>query len=129
MKATVHFHLDDDEEPVIRKVWFHDLVQIPKGERSANPRRKLFESHLLTSPENQKKIREAHEVARKKEERANQKAKSIKDLLSENKKKTKVTCRADTVKAKELPTRPQSRERGRGRGQGSGRGSTDMPKL
>ena len=58
----MYFHLDDDEELVIRQVWFHDLVQIPKGERSANPRKKLFESHLLTSPENQKKIREADEV-------------------------------------------------------------------
>ena len=127
----MHFHLDDEEELVVRKVWFCDLVQILKGERSANPRRKLFESHLLTSPENQKKNREVHEVTRKKEERANQKAKLIKDLLSENKKKTKVTCRANTVKARELPTRPRSRGRGRGRGrgQGRGRGSIDMPKL
>ena len=69
----MHFHLDDDEEPVIRKVWFHDLVQI----------------HMVTSPENQKKIREADEVARKKEQRANQKAKLIKDL-SKNKKKKKL---------------------------------------
>ena len=52
----MHFHLDNDEELVIGQVWFCDLVQIPKGERSANPRRKLFESHLLTSPENKKKI-------------------------------------------------------------------------
>ena len=116
----MHFHLDDDEEPVVRKVQFSDLVQIPKGERSANTRRKLFESHLLTSPENQKKIREADEVAQKKEQRANDKAK---DLLSKNKKTKKVTCRADTVKAREMPTRPGSRGRGRGRGR------IEAPKL
>ena len=62
MKATVHFHLDDDEEPVARKVRFCDLLEMLKEERSKNPRKKLFETHLLTSPENQKKIREADEV-------------------------------------------------------------------
>ena len=67
------------------------------------------------SPENQKKIREVDEVARKMEEKANNKAKLIKDLLSENKKKKKVTCTADKVKARELP----ARVRGRGR-QGEG---------
>ena len=80
MKATVHFHLDDDEEPVTRKVKFCDLLEMPKGERSKNPRKKLLESHLLTSPENQNKIREADEVARKKEERAINKAKLIKKI-------------------------------------------------
>ena len=81
MKATVHFHLDDDEEPVARKVRFHDLLEMPKGERSKNLRKKLFETHLLTSPENQKKIREADEVARKKEERAINKEKIIKKSI------------------------------------------------
>ena len=123
MKATVHFHLDDDEEPVTRKVKFRDLLEMPKGERSKNPRKKLLESHLLTSPENQKKIREADEVARKKEERAINKAKLIKNLLSENKRKKKVTCRADTVKAREFPTKV------RGRGRGRGRRRIDTPKL
>ena len=63
MKAMVHFHLDDDEEPVIRKVRFHNLLEMPKGERSKNPRKKLFETHLLMRSENQKKIREADEVS------------------------------------------------------------------
>ena len=115
MKATVHFHLDDDEEPVARKVRFCDLLEMPKGERLKNPREKLFKTHLLT--------READEVTRKKEERATNKAKLIKDLLSENKKKRKVMCRADTVKARELPTRV------RGRGWGRGRGRIETPKL
>ena len=123
MKATVHFHLDDDEEPVTRKVKFHDLLEMPKGERSKNPRKKLLESHLLTSLENQKKIREADEVARKKEERAISKAKLIKNLISENKRKKKVTCRADTVKSREFPTKV------RGRGRARGRGRIDTPKL
>ena len=98
----VHFHLDNDEEQVIRKVRFPDLLEMPKGERSKNLKRKLFETHLLMSPEYQKKIREADEVARKKEERANQKAKLTKDLLSENKEKKKVACRADMASLKSL---------------------------
>ena len=85
------------------------------------------------SLENQKKIKEV-EVARKmEEEKANNKAKVIKDLLSENKKKKKVTCRADTVKARELPARVRGRgrgrRRGRGRGRRRGRGSIETPKL
>ena len=67
--------LDGDDEPVVHKVQFCDLVEIPKGQRLANPRKKLFTMHLLTSPENQKKIKEVDEVARKKEENVNQKAK------------------------------------------------------
>ena len=81
MKATVHFHLDDDEELVTRKVRFHDFLEMPKGERLKNLRKKLLESHLLTSLENQNKIREADEVARKKEERAINKAKLIKKSI------------------------------------------------
>ena len=79
MKVTVHFHLDDDEESVTRKVKFCNLLEMLKGERLKNPRKKLLESHLLTSPENQKKIREADKVARKKE-RAINKAKLIKKV-------------------------------------------------
>ena len=59
----MYFHLDDDEEAVIRKVRFCDLLEMLKGERSKNPRRKLFETHLLMRPENQKKITEADEVS------------------------------------------------------------------
>ena len=112
----VHFHLDDDEELVIRKIRFHDLLEMPKGERSKNLRRKLFETHLLMRPENQKKITEADEVTRKKEERANQKAKLMKDLLSEIKKKKHVTCRTNTVKARELLTRPRGKGKGKRKG-------------
>ena len=62
-------------------------MQIPKGQWLANPHKKLFTAYLLMSPENQKKIKEADEAARKKEERVNQKAKLIKDLLAADKKK------------------------------------------
>ena len=81
MKATVHFHLDDDDEPVTRKFRFRNLLEMPKEERSKKPRKKLFETHLLTSLENQKKIREADKVTRKKEERAINKAKLIKKSI------------------------------------------------
>ena len=62
-------------------------MQILKGQWSANPHKILFTMHLLMSPENQKKIKEADEVARKKEERVNQKRKPIKDLLAADKKR------------------------------------------
>ena len=40
---------------------------MPKQERSETPQWKLFTSHLLMSPEYQKKIRETDEVARQEE--------------------------------------------------------------
>ena len=95
---------------------------MPKRERSKTPRRKIFTSHLLMSPENQQKIKQADEVARKKEQRIIEKQKLIKNLITEDKKKKKITCRADKIKARELPSRP-----GRGRGRGRGRGGP--PKL
>ena len=75
VREEVQSNLDGDDEPVVRKVRFHDLMEIPKGQRLANPQKKLFTMHLLMSPENQKKIKEADQVARKKEERVYQKAK------------------------------------------------------
>ena len=89
VREEVQSNLDGDDEPVVHKVQFCDLVQIPKGQQSAYPCKKLFTTHLLTSLENQKKIKEADEATRKKEERVNQKAKLIKDLLAADKKKEK----------------------------------------
>ena len=66
---TMTFHLHVEDEQVIRKVRFQDLVEMPKRERSKTPRWKIFTSHLLTSLENQQKIKQADEVARKKEQR------------------------------------------------------------
>ena len=90
VREEVQSNLDGDDEPVVHKVLFRDLMEIPKGQRLANPQKKLFMSHLLMSPENQKKIREADEVASKNEEKANNKAKLIKDLLSKNKKRKRL---------------------------------------
>ena len=58
----------------------------------------MFTSHLLTSPENQQKIRQADEVARKKEQHIIEKQKLIKNLIAEDKKKKKITCRADKIR-------------------------------
>ena len=81
--------------------------------------RKLSIHHLLTSPENQEKIRKADEISRKKEEKAMEKQGLIKKLIADDKKsKKKVTCRADTVQARSLPARC----RGGGRGGRGGRG-------
>ena len=43
-------------------------------------------------------------VSWKKEEKQAKKPNLIKNLIAEDKKKKKVTCRADTVKARSLPT-------------------------
>ena len=113
VNMTMTFHLHVEDEQVIRKVQFQDLVEMPKRERSKTPRQKIFTSHLLTSLENQQKIKQADEVARKKEQHIIEKQKLIKNLITEDKKKKKITCRADKIKARELPSRA-----GRGRGRG-----------
>ena len=65
--VTEKFCLNVEDETMVRKDQFQDLVKMPKWERSKTPWQKLFTSHLLTSPENQKKMRDADKVARKKE--------------------------------------------------------------
>ena len=87
--VTEKFHFNVEDETVVRKVWFWDLVKMPKQERSKTPWWKLFTSYLLTSPENQQKIREAGKVARKKEKCVIEKQKLIKNLIAEDKKKKK----------------------------------------
>ena len=85
--------------------------------------------HLLTSSENQEKIRKADEVSRKKEEKAAEKQGLMKKLIADDKKsKKKVTSRADMVKVRSLPMR--CRSGGRGRRGGRGRlGVRGAPKL
>ena len=119
MKMTFPLHVED--EKVIRKVQFQDLVKMPKRESSKTLQQKLFTSHLLTSPENQKKIREADKVARQKEKCVIKKQPLIKNFNCQRQKK-KVVCHADKIKARELPSYPV-----RGRGRGRGRGGP--PKL
>ena len=75
VREEVQSNLDGDDELVVHKIQFCDLMEIPKGQMLANPWKKLFTVHLLMSLENQKKIKEVGEAARKMEERVNQKAK------------------------------------------------------
>ena len=82
------------------------MLPLPKHERSKNPQKKNFTMHLLTFPENQEKIQKVDEVLRKKEEKAAEKQGLIKKLISDDtKSKKNVMCRANTVKARSLPTR------------------------
>ena len=67
------------------------------------------------SPENQKKIREADEVERQKEKCVIEKQQLIKNLIAKDRKKKKVMCCADKIKAREFPSHPgRGRRRGRG---------------
>ena len=120
--------LDTPHKWLGRKVLFKELLPIPQRERSANPRKKVFTSDLMTSPENQEKIRKVEEVSKKKEEKQIEKQNLIKTLILEDKKKknvNKVTCRADTVKVRSLAMMRRSGGRG-GRGRLGVRGG---PKL
>ena len=90
VNMTMTFHLHVEDEQVIRKVLFRDLVEMPKRERYKTPRWKIFTSHLLMSLENQQKIKQADEVARKKEQHIIEKQKLIKNLITEDKKKKKL---------------------------------------
>ena len=60
---------------------------MPKHERLKKNWWKLVTSHLLMSPENHKKIREADEVARQKEKCVIEKQQLIKNLIAEDRKK------------------------------------------
>ena len=111
--------LDENE----RNVKFRELIKLPKREHSQSQRMKTFTSHFLSSPENPAKIKAAHEVAMCKEALAKARQEALKKVIAEEKEaknKKKVTCRADTVRARELPARGRWRGRGRGRGRGGG---------
>ena len=90
-----------------------------------------FNTHLLTLPENQEKICKANDISRKKEEKAVEKQGLIKKLIADDrskKSKKKVTCRADTVQARSLPSRWRGGGRG-GRGERGRLGVRGAPKL
>ena len=103
----------------MRKVLFKDLYLSHTG--SIQPyRKKVFESHLLSSPENQKIIHAANRTASQKEELAEAKSAAYKRFLEEEKekkkketKKKKVTVRADSIKGQSLPAAVRGRGRGR----------------
>ena len=83
-----------------------DLIQIQKREHSQRQRKKMFTTHFLSSPENQAKIRAAHEASQRKEALAKARQEALKKVLAkekETKKKKKIICRADTVKVRQLP--------------------------
>ena len=85
---------------------FADLVTVPKRERKPTMRKKTFTTHLLSSEENQKIIRKADEISKKKEEKQLQRQKTMKEIIqNERKSNKKVTCRKDTVKARKLPVK------------------------
>ena len=48
------------------KVTFTDLVMVPKRERNVMRRKKTFQTHLLSSKENQEIIQKAEEISKKK---------------------------------------------------------------
>ena len=50
----------DKEEPRCRRVLFKDLLPLPKRERLVVKRKKMFETHLLTSDENQEIIHKSN---------------------------------------------------------------------
>ena len=67
----------------------------------------MFTTHFLSSSENQAKIRAVHEASQCKEALAKARQEALKKVPAEEKetkKKKKIICRADTVKARQLPT-------------------------
>ena len=73
--------LDSNE----RKFKIRDLIQIQKRERSQRQRKKMFTTHFLSSPENQAKIRAAHEASQRKEALAKARQEALKKVLAEEK--------------------------------------------
>ena len=118
--------MDDDYGDIIqlrRKVLFKDLIELPKRDRSKAPRKKVFTSHYLSSPENKEIIRKADRTAKRKEELAKAKAEAYEMFLKEEKQKKKdiiikkkVTVRSDKAQARNLPTPVRGWGRGQGRG-------------
>ena len=115
---------------------FKDLIELPKRDRSKAPRKKVFTSHYLSSPENQEIIRKADRTAKRKEELAKAKTEAYKRFLEEEKqkekdiiRKKKVTVRSDKVQVRCLPAPVRGQSRRWGRGRGRRRCSITNPKL
>ena len=101
---------EDDMLTFDRWVCFKDLVTIPKRECKPNQRKKTFQTHLLSSNENQMIIHKAEEASKKKEEQLLKRQNAMKKVIQEERKieqqkKNKVTCRKDTIKAQKLPVK------------------------
>ena len=82
---------------------------VPKRERNVMRRKKTFQTHLLSSKENQEIIQKAEEISKKKKEQIQiQRQKQMKEIIQnerKNKSKKKVTCQKDNVKARKLPVK------------------------
>ena len=88
----------------------------------------MFTTHFLSSPENQAKIRAAHEASQCKEALAKARQEALKKVLAEEK-ETKKKNYLQSRYCKSETTTNGSKGGGRGRGRGRGRGSIDAPKL
>ena len=95
----------------------------------------MFQTHLLTSDENQEIIHKSDVESCRKEKLAEAKAEAYKKFLENEKekkkelaKKKKITVRQDSIKARSLPATVRSRGSG-GRGHGRRRRTIDNPKL
>ena len=81
---------------------------VPKRERNVTRRKKTFQTHLLSSKENQEIIQKAEEISKKKKQIQIQRQKQMKEIIQnerKNKSKKKVTCQKDNVKARKLPVK------------------------
>ena len=72
-----------------RKISFNDIFPIPHRERSSKPRKKTFETHLLTHAKTQMIIQKSEIISEKKEEKKIKKEEKIKRILAEEKQKEK----------------------------------------
>ena len=89
---------DDNERPkTCHKVLFKDLVKLPTRERPQVTRKKTFQTHLLTSDENQEIIRKSDREARHKEALAEAKVQAYKCFLEEEKAKKKKRLKRKTL--------------------------------
>ena len=86
------FSVEDDsvdEFTPRRKICFKDIIPLPHREKNSKTRKKTFQTHLLTSTENQMIIKKSEIISQKKEEKITEKEEKIKRILAEEKQKEK----------------------------------------
>ena len=77
------FSVEDDsvdEFTPRSKISFKDIISLPHRERSSKPRKKTFQTHLLTSTENQMIIKKSEIMSQKKEEKKMKKRRKLKEF-------------------------------------------------
>ena len=84
-----------------RKVNFSELAPTPKRERSTRTRKKTFQTHLLTSPENKLIIQNADKKSTKTQEAKEKREKLAKELVKKHNAKAAAERRAK----KKIPIR------------------------